>query len=108
MARDEAHRFAVTFQRARRARRTVTSQLLEIPGVGPSRRRALLKAFGSVQGVRDATPDAIAAVPGFSIALATRVLTGLGVELPVSAASDATPAETPTADPDTITTHSSS
>ncbi len=84
MARDEAHRFAVTFQRARRAKRTVTSQLLEIPGVGPNRRRALLSAFGSVQGVRDAGVEAIAQVPGFSVALATRVLTGLGVEIPAA------------------------
>ena len=83
MARDEAHRFAVTFQRSRRARRTVTSQLLEIPGVGPSRRRALLKEFGSVQGVKDAGLQAVASVPGFSITLALKVLTGLGVVLPV-------------------------
>jgi excinuclease ABC subunit C len=83
MARDEAHRFAVTFQRTRRAKRTVTSQLLEIPGVGPNRRRALLKEFGSVQGVRDAGLDAIAAVPGFSLLMARKVLLGLGVELPV-------------------------
>jgi excinuclease ABC subunit C len=82
MARDEAHRFAVTFQRARRAKRTVTSQLLEIPGVGPSRRRALLHVFGSVQGVRDADLHAIAAVPGFSTAMARKVLGGLGVVLP--------------------------
>ncbi len=82
MARDEAHRFAVTFQRARRAKRTVTSQLLEIPGVGPNRRRVLLTVFGSVQGVRDAGLEAIAAVPGFSTALAMKVLTGLGVEVP--------------------------
>jgi excinuclease ABC subunit C len=82
MARDEAHRFAVTFQRARRAKRTVTSQLLEIPGVGPNRRRALLTAFGSVQGVKDAGLDAISQVPGFSKALATRVLVGLGISVP--------------------------
>ena len=92
MARDEAHRFAVTFQRARRAKRTVSSQLLEIPGVGPNRRRALLTAFGSVQGVKDAGLAAIAATPGFSKALATRVLTGLGVEIPAEI-----PAEIPMA-----------
>jgi len=83
MARDEAHRFAVTFQRSRRAKRTVTSQLLEIPGVGPNRRRALLTKFGSVQGVRDAGLQAVASVPGFSLKLAVKVLTGLGVDLPV-------------------------
>lgn len=88
MARDEAHRFAVTFQRARRSKRTVTSQLLEIPGVGPNRRRALLTVFGSVQGVREAGLVAIAAVPGFSTALAHKVLTGLGVEVPVLDAAD--------------------
>ncbi len=79
MARDEAHRFAVTFQRVRRTKRTVTSQLLEIPGVGPNRRRALLKEFGSVQGVKDAGLDAISKVPGFSKAMATKVLVGLGI-----------------------------
>ena len=88
MARDEAHRFAVTFQRARRSKRTVTSQLLEISGVGPNRRRALLTVFGSVQGVREAGLAAIAAVPGFSTALAIKVLTGLGVEVPVPEAAD--------------------
>ncbi len=104
MARDEAHRFAVTFQRARRAKRTVTSQLLEIPGVGPSRRRALLKVFGSVQGVRDADLAAIAAVPGFSTALAMRVLTGLGIEVPSTATDAAETAEALATEPDTITT----
>ncbi|HZS59351.1 MAG TPA: excinuclease ABC subunit UvrC [Gemmatimonadaceae bacterium] len=77
-ARDEAHRFAITFQRKRRAVRTVTSELLKIPGIGPVRRRALLRAFGSVQGVRDATVEQIAAVPGFTAATAQKVLSSLG------------------------------
>ncbi|MBI2402121.1 MAG: excinuclease ABC subunit UvrC [Gemmatimonadetes bacterium] len=72
--RDEAHRFAIGYSRARRARRTVTSQLLDIPGVGPCRRRLLLEAFGSLAGVRLATPQEIAALPGFSSKLADRVL----------------------------------
>mgnify|MGYP001572499009 CR=1 FL=1 len=42
-ARDEAHRFAITFQRLRRSKRTVTSELLEIPGIGPARQRTLLE-----------------------------------------------------------------
>jgi excinuclease ABC subunit C len=78
-ARDEAHRFAVTFQRQKRAARTITSELLTIPGVGPAKRRALLTAFGSVQGVRDATPEQIALVPGFGPASALRLLAALGV-----------------------------
>jgi excinuclease ABC subunit C len=76
-ARDEAHRFAITFQRKRRAVRTVTSELLKIPGIGPVRRRALLKAFGSVQGVRDATIEQIAAVPGFTAESAQKLLNAL-------------------------------
>lgn len=76
-ARDEAHRFAVTFNRARRSMRTLTSALLRIPGIGPSKRRALLQAFGSLQGVKDATPEAIAALPGFSITSASRLLQSL-------------------------------
>jgi excinuclease ABC subunit C len=73
-ARDEAHRFAITYSRARRSARTITSALLEIPGVGPARRRALLERFGSLAGVRLATADEIAAIPGISHTLADRIL----------------------------------
>jgi len=73
-ARDEAHRFAVTYSRHRRAKRTITSELLTIPGIGPQRRRLLLERFGSVAGVRTATPEEIAALPGFSRALAERLI----------------------------------
>jgi excinuclease ABC subunit C len=76
-ARDEAHRFAITFQRRRRAARTVTSELLRIRGIGPVKRRQLLAAFGSIQGVRDATPAAIAALPGWTMASAERLLAEL-------------------------------
>jgi excinuclease ABC subunit C len=72
-ARDEAHRFAITFQRARRSARTITSELLRIPGIGDRRRRELLHAFGSLQGVKDAPLEAIAALPGFSTKTAQKV-----------------------------------
>jgi len=93
-ARDEAHRFAITFQRKRRSMRTITSQLLSIPGVGESKRRQLLAAFGSLQGVREATPEAIAALPGFGQKTAERIL-----EILRSAAPDAAPAPPAVADP---------
>jgi excinuclease ABC subunit C len=96
-ARDEAHRFAVTYNRARRSMRTLTSELLKIPGVGPARRRALLRTFGSLQGVKEATPDDIARVPGFSLASAERILRLLRGEGEESAASDAI-ASAPTSD----------
>jgi len=73
-ARDEAHRFAVTFSRKRRSQRTITSELLSIPGIGPNRRRALLERFGSLAGVKTATPAEIASLQGFSATLADRVL----------------------------------
>jgi excinuclease ABC subunit C len=73
-ARDEAHRFAVSYSRQRRARRTITSELLTIPGIGPGRRRALLERFGSLAGVKTATPAEIAALPGFSTRLAERIV----------------------------------
>jgi excinuclease ABC subunit C len=73
-ARDEAHRFAVSFSRMRRAERTITSELLAIPGIGPNRRRALLERFGSLAGVKTATPAEIAALQGFSATLAERIL----------------------------------
>ena len=73
-ARDEAHRFAVSYSRQRRARRTITSELLAIRGIGPGRRRALLERFGSLAGVKTATPAEIASLPGFSTTLAERIL----------------------------------
>lgn len=73
-ARDEAHRFGVTYNRKRRSERTITSALLDLPGVGPARRRALLTAFGSLAGVRAASPADIAALSGFSEATAIRIL----------------------------------
>ena len=57
--------------------RTVTSALLSIPGIGPAKRRALLTAFGSLQGVREATVEQIAAVEGFSAKSAQKVLDAL-------------------------------
>ena len=83
--RDEAHRTAITFNRKRRTARTVTSELLKIPGIGPVKRRALLGAFGSLQGVREATVEQIAGVEGFSDATARKVLEALGVEIPPKA-----------------------
>jgi excinuclease ABC subunit C len=88
-ARNEAHRFAITFQRQQRRARTITSELLRIPGIGPTRRRALLHAFGSAQGVREAAPEAIAALPGFSLAIARRILAAL--DAPVGGTAAATP-----------------
>ncbi|HSK69183.1 MAG TPA: excinuclease ABC subunit UvrC [Candidatus Limnocylindria bacterium] len=64
--RDEAHRFAVTHHRKLRGKASVRSRLEEVPGVGPARRRALLAAFRSVQGIKEQTVDALAAVPGMS------------------------------------------
>jgi excinuclease ABC subunit C len=85
-ARDEAHRFALTFQRKRRSARTITSELLRIPGIGEKKRRQLLEVFGSLQGVREASPDAIAALPGFSRTSARKLLESLGVAVETVAA----------------------
>jgi excinuclease ABC subunit C len=82
-ARDEAHRFAVTYNRKRRTMRTVTSELLRVPGIGPVKRRLLLKEFGSVQGVRDAGEDAIAKLPGFNAERARKLLESLAASSPV-------------------------
>jgi excinuclease ABC subunit C len=62
--RDEAHRFAVTFHRQRRAKRDLTSELDGIAGIGPRRRRLLLKRFGSVGGVRRATREELEVAVG--------------------------------------------
>jgi excinuclease ABC subunit C len=94
-ARDEAHRFAITYNRKRRAMRTITSELLRIPGIGPTRRRELLRAFGSLQGVREASEEEIAKLPGFSVQSARRVLEALRGPSP-----DAPPAEASSSEPE--------
>ena len=68
--RDEAHRFAVTFHRQRRSKAMTASRLDGIPGLGEKRRKALLKAFGSVKRISAASVDELAEVPGIGPALA--------------------------------------
>ena len=75
--RDEAHRFAVTFHRDRRGKAAIQSKLDEILGVGPKRKKALIKTFGSVRGIREATTAEIAAVDGISPALAEQIKAAL-------------------------------
>ncbi len=65
-ARDEAHRFALNYHRRLRRKQGVASVLEEVPGIGPKRRQSLLKAFGSVEDVREASLDELLAVPGMT------------------------------------------
>jgi excinuclease ABC subunit C len=71
--RDEAHRFAIEYHRKKRERRAMVSPLDEIPGVGPARKRALLRRFGSLARLSRATPEEIAATPGVGPALAAEI-----------------------------------
>lgn len=71
--RDEAHRFAITAHRARRSKSGVASRLDEVPGIGPKRRRALFKAFGSIEAMRAASLEQLTAVEGVTLALAEQL-----------------------------------
>ena len=75
--RDEAHRFAITYHRSLRGREMTASAFDDIPGIGPTRRKALLDEFGSLKRLREATIEEIAAVHGFSARLATIVYEAL-------------------------------
>ena len=71
--RDEAHRFAIEYQRSLRQRVHLTSILEEVPGIGPTRRRALLRELGSLRAVREAPAEVLASVTGISPADAARI-----------------------------------
>lgn len=71
--RDEAHRFAITYHRQVRSKRGTRSVLDDVSGIGPRRKKALIRRFGSVQGIRDAATDELAAVAGMTRSLAQRV-----------------------------------
>lgn len=71
--RDEAHRFAVTFHRERRQKSEFKSALDELPGVGPRRKKALLRSFGSVKRIREATEEELCGVEGIGPALAKQI-----------------------------------
>ncbi|MEE8362994.1 MAG: excinuclease ABC subunit UvrC [Dehalococcoidia bacterium] len=71
--RDEAHRFAITFHRSVRSRAARQSALDLVPGIGPKRKRQLVRQFGSVKAIREASVDDLAAAPGMTRRLAERV-----------------------------------
>ncbi|HEY5488069.1 MAG TPA: excinuclease ABC subunit UvrC [Candidatus Limnocylindrales bacterium] len=75
--RDEAHRFAITYHRSLRAKAATRSAFDDLPGVGPKRRAALLRVFGSAKRVREAPLEQVAAVPGIGASLAAKIKAGL-------------------------------
>jgi excinuclease ABC subunit C len=75
--RDEAHRFAITYHRQVRSRTGLRSALDEVQGIGPKRKKELLRRFGSVKGVRAATLEELAAVPGMTLKAAKLLKTTL-------------------------------
>jgi excinuclease ABC subunit C len=71
--RDEAHRFAITYHRSLRSKSSLRSSIDMVTGIGPKRKRMLLRRFGSVQAIKEAPIDEIAAVPGLTRSLAVRL-----------------------------------
>jgi excinuclease ABC subunit C len=71
--RDEAHRFAITYHRQLRNKNTLVSELESVPGIGPKRRRALIKQFGSLDAIRQASAENLATVPGVTRQVADQI-----------------------------------
>ncbi|MGI5425057.1 excinuclease ABC subunit UvrC [Streptomyces sp. CA-179760] len=84
--RDEAHRFAITYQRAKRAKRFRSSPLDDVPGLGDTRKQALLKHFGSLKKLRSATIDQICEVPGIGRKTAETIAAALAQAAPAAPA----------------------
>jgi excinuclease ABC subunit C len=88
--RDEAHRFAITYQRTKRATRLVDSLLDDVPGLGEARKKSLLRAFGSLTRLRAASVAEIASVPGMGPVTAEAVVTALQAQQPALAVNTST------------------
>ncbi|MEV5080188.1 excinuclease ABC subunit UvrC [Streptomyces sp. NPDC056159] len=84
--RDEAHRFAITYQRTRRAKRFRAGPLDDVPGLGETRKQALIKHFGSVKRLRSATIDQICGVPGIGLKTAETIAAALAQAAPAAPA----------------------
>ncbi|MBE1536498.1 excinuclease ABC subunit UvrC [Actinomadura algeriensis] len=93
--RDEAHRFAITFHRQRRSKAMTFSELDNVPGLGPARRSALLKHFGSVKRLKEATPEQVAEVPGIGLRSAEGIVAALHGTTAHGAASGSTTGKEP-------------
>jgi excinuclease ABC subunit C len=78
--RDEAHRFAITYHRQKRSKRMISSTLDDVPGLGEVRRKALLKKFGSLKRLMNASVDEIVEVPGIGRRTAESILEALNSE----------------------------
>ena len=72
-ARDEAHRFAISYHRRLRRKEVITSALDSIPGIGPRRKKALLKKFGSIEAIKEASSEELSQTEGITLALAQKV-----------------------------------
>ncbi len=88
--RDEAHRFAISHHRGRRSKSMVDSLLDPVPGLGPTRRKALMKTFGSVKKMRAASVEEMAAVPGIGPTTAESIVAALAASAPAPAVNTAT------------------
>jgi excinuclease ABC subunit C len=99
--RDESHRFAIEFQRKLRSKEGMTSILEELPGIGPGKRRALLRHFGALRAVRTAGEAELAAVPGISARDALTLRRFFDAEEPVLPPASDTPEERPSAQKET-------
>ncbi|MFJ9905677.1 excinuclease ABC subunit UvrC [Streptomyces sp. NPDC101152] len=99
--RDEAHRFAITYQRTKRAKRFKASPLDEVPGLGDARKQALLKHFGSLKKLRSATIDQICEVPGIGRKTAETIAVALAQVAPAAPAVNTATGEIMEEEPDT-------
>jgi excinuclease ABC subunit C len=88
--RDEAHRFAITYQRQKRGKRMVESILDDVPGLGEARKKAVLRQFGSLKRLRSATVEELASVPGIGPTVAQALVDALAASAPAPAVNTAT------------------